>query len=91
MAPPLAGRPQHTVTIHLPMGWHNQHIWGNHIPMCMLPFFVFLTAQHVAGLEAFENFESNYQKFIATFQIKHTPEFKEFCAEINTHYYECNH
>lgn len=86
---PPAARP--SVTFNLPLGWHNHHIWGLKLPMCTLPYFVFLTTKQVPALHAFENFENFYQEFIQLFGIKDTAELKLLCSEINCHYYECNH
>lgn len=80
-----------TVELALPLGWYNHHIWGLKLPMCTLPYFVFLTTKQVPALHAFENFEDFYQEFIQLFNIKDTPELKLFCSEVNCHYYECNH
>lgn len=74
-----------------PLGWHNHHIWGDKLPYCTLPFHVYLKTKGLSGPDVLDDFEQNYADFIALFEIEDKPEFKDFCADVNCHYYECNH
>lgn len=71
----------------------NIHEWSDDIPIGVLPFYVW-TASHKLSYDDLISetvFERLYQDFITTMKFDDTPEFKNWCWEQFTHYYEANH
>ena len=72
--------------------WYNIHVWSYNMPICMLPFFVFLKALDTPSRN---DYDVLFNKFIETFKITEkvytNQDFKQWMEMQHTHYYECSH
>lgn len=77
----------------MPRGWYNAHLWTDHIPMDMLPFFVFMATRYEPGVLG--NFDELYEEFCESNEIpahvRKMKEFRTWCEDQHVHYYESNH
>ena len=64
----------------------NMMVWSSDMPGHTLPFYVWIASRKLSPRE--EIFDLHYRDFILTMGLEDTEDFRDWCKDQFTHYYE---